>query len=183
MTCNFGYRLEGVPLVKSKSIWYAAPLESKLFALDNESIKMEYNVLMNNFGSKDELLNLKNPAKFFEHIAQNNINYALTSIKETSAFMYCKSNLYPFIVIDKELGKAKYIRRLFDPALGSSILKYIPNDNDDEMVIFTLSAGDWTHAVNRQNIPAEIASQIARREIDEESNCILLFYGERNRSN
>lgn len=180
MTCDFNFRFEGIPLVKSRSIWYASPLQSKLFCIDDKSIKKEYNLLMSKFGSKDKLLEMReDPAAFFEYINKEEINYVLTSIKETLSYVYCKSNIYPFIFLNKESGKVNYVEHLFDPIFGYSPLKYISHDNDGDMIMFTLAAEDWICNVDCNNIPIEISNRMPKQEINEESNCILLFYEEK----
>jgi len=180
---NFNVKLNGVPIVKSKSIWFANPLENYLSKVGENKIIYPYRINVNNFADKDKMIELqKNQQEFFKEINQNNIVYAFTSIKETSNFLYLKSNLHSLIWINKKTNKVEWINNIDDTRFGFANLKYFSHDCNDDKVLFLFepyNLNDKKTTINKLLQGMNQKKSVKFSDFKEDANPILLFYSEK----
>lgn len=171
----FNIRYEGVPFCKSRSIWFVSPLQNRMSYITDMSVENEYEIEMEGFGEISKLMDLQHKGmSFFEYISEENICYALTCIRETSRFVYCKSNIHSLIIIDKETKEVKSFNFLSDNSTGVLDLNYFSHDGDDERIMCIVSPQKW---ISRNSSSSEIKGE--HLKINADSNPLLFFYTEK----
>lgn len=163
----------GRQMVKSKQLWFTAPLDFKLYKYQNEQITAPYELNIPDANLLDEGLIEKatsNPMEFFKEVSSNSLTYSINSVRETSDYIVFSSNQERLYIINKKENKVYRDEYLDETALRMN-LKYFPHDGDDDKIMFILPARSY--ASYAQANP-EIAD--GSLEIDEFDNPILIFY-------
>lgn len=164
----------GVPIVKSKDIWYVIPLNNTLL---NVSQKTSYRINIENFGVPEDILKMqyKDTPNFMKEVSNNNICYALTSIRETTDFLYFKSNVHEFIRIDKKNNNIMWAKHCIDSSNNIKNLTYFPHDSDIDEVMFIANSKSFEDL----SVLFEDYKIIESNDNKDERNPILLFYKEK----
>lgn len=167
----------GVPIVKSKDIWYVIPLNNMLL---NISQKTSYRINIENFGVPENILKMQyeDTPNFLKEINDNKICYALTSIRETDNFLYFKSNIHEFIILDKRDNRIMWTKYCIDAANKINNLKYFPHDSDEDEIMFIANGSNNFEDLS---ILFENYKLVEIKDIKDDMNPILLFYKERGK--
>jgi len=175
---NFNIRVNGVSIVKSKSIWYANPLQNFISKINNSTVIYPYELISDRFGNEEELLKLQNsPKDFFGKIESNKAVYAFTSIRETSKNIYLKSNQHNLIWINKINNKVNCLDKIQDNRYGFTQLRYFPHDCNSDDILFILKPEKIS---NKKTLSDKIVNNtiIKQQPLRQEANPILVFYSE-----
>lgn len=172
-TADFILRQRGVPIVKSKSIWYVVPLGNSLLNLEGT---VTYQINCDKFGITDAILDKQytEPGKLVKEINEKQICYGFSSIRETNKFIYFKSNVHDFIRLDKTNNEVKWCQYARDLKNGISEMSYFPHDADDQQIMFIV---DFNGLEN-----SDILKRHTEKMDDthnEELNPVLIFYKEK----
>lgn len=170
---DFILRQRGVPIVKSKSIWYVIPLGNSLLNLERT---VTYQINCDNFGITDAILEKQytDPGRLVKEINEKQICYGFSSIRETNRFIYFKSNIHDFIRLDKTNNDSKWCQFARDLNNGIAEMNYFPHDADDQLIMFI---ADFNNLEN-SDILKKYTKKINNIK-DEELNPILVFYKEK----
>lgn len=164
----------GVPIVKSKDIWYAIPLNNKLL---NVSQKNTYKINIKNFGVPKGLLKTQyeDTPNFLKEINRNKICYALTSIRETDDFLYFKSNIHEFIRLDKKDKTIMWTEHCIDSVNKIKNLRYFPHDSEKKEIMFIANSNNFED-LSKLFKDDELVESTYNKD---DMNPILLFYKEK----
>jgi hypothetical protein len=173
---DFILRQKGLPIVKSKSIWYVIPLNNLLLNINDN---YEYQINIDNFGISSNILNeqYKNPSKLLQEIKEKQICYGLSSIRETSHCIYFKSNLHDFIRIDKVTKNIQWCNYCTDLNNRIKNIQYFPHDAEDNKIMFFADENSFEDFDAITKISPNIS--IKKKSLngkEEELNPILIFY-------
>jgi hypothetical protein len=176
-TADFILRQRGVPIVKSKSIWYVVPLENSLLNLKDTVV---YQVNCDNFGITKAILDKQytDPGKLVKEINEKQICYGFSSIRETNRFIYFKSNIHNFIRLDKTNNEVEWCQYVRDPNNNISDMSYFPHDAEDLQIMFIANL----NSLKNPDILKRYTQKMNDSQ-DEEPNPVLIFYKEKTVNN
>ncbi len=172
---DFHIRSQGLNLVKSKKIWFTAPLDYRLFVLEDDEISSMFELDIPEYAINSDIakLSISNPMSFFQKVLENNLIYSINSIRETSNFIVFKSNQPGIFIINKKNNTVYWDRSFSRQSLLSSV-GYYPHEGDDNKVMFILSPHSYT-----QGTAPEVDAIIDSFDIKEDDNPILIFFREK----
>lgn len=172
-TVDFILRQQGVPIVKSKSIWYVVPLDNLLL---NSEGNITYRIKTNNFGISKNMLEIQysNTKRLIDEINEKQICYGFSSIRETNKAIYFKSNIHDLIILNKKNNRIEWNTYLQDEANNINNLIYFPHDGDDNKIMFIIT--DRSSFKNLDIL--DKYSNATEELVNEEQNPILVFYKE-----
>ena len=167
----------GVSIVKSKAIWYVAPLSN---VLSNLSQQKEYRINIENFGVPKNIIKLQyeDNKKFMDEIYDKKLCFGLSSIRETEKSIFFSSNRHHFIKLDKKNNHIEWMQFSVDLENNIKNMNYFPHDADDNEIIFIAKPDSFEDLdLLIENNPA--AKLYTKNMQNEEMNPILVFYKER----
>lgn len=172
---DFHIRSRGRNLVKSKQIWFAAPLDYSLSVFRNSQIYTSIKLDISGYTLNDRLikLSISDPFAFFMEVNSNSLIYSFNSIRETPNHIVFKSNQNGFFIIEKANNKL-YWNKFNNECFMSSLVNYYPHDGNDGKIMFILPAHEYIHHTNNSMISA-----LGILEIKEDDNPILIFFKEK----
>jgi hypothetical protein len=177
---EFPFRQYGRQIVKSRQIWFASPLGYQIGKImEDYELKFPYTLKPENPITPDLIESAtSNMSSFFSKTRRDKIIYGVSSIRETDNFLIFKTNIFEFLIMNKNTLTLAGYERLFDRNLGR-LANYYPHDGDDNRVMFIFQASEWLMR-RAQDVPAHIQFMIDSVKVDEDSNPILVFYKEKN---
>jgi hypothetical protein len=183
---DFYFKGYGRHLVKSKSIWFTAPLDYNLYKINNGDGDFEIPYTLEVKNPITERLREKqftDDRSFYNEVSENKIIHTFSSIVETDRFILLNTNLSGFMMINKQTSEVTWEHKIKEEQLGGfSILnKIFPVDGEENRVMFIVDAVYWEKAVQIfwDKIAPKWQEQISKMNIVEDSNPILLFYKEK----
>ncbi len=180
---KFGIRNNGKQIVKSKNIWFTAPLDFSLYTLIDGEIESPYQLDLSTKTMNEHLIkkSTTDPTTFFNTVASNNIIYGINSIRETNNFFVLKSNLPGYFIINKSTFEVQWEKSWEDEYTGVKLSNYYPHDNDDNRIMFVVKPQEWMKrdVKKNENIPSFWKEKINSINMEEDSNPILFFYREK----
>lgn len=169
---DFPIRSNGRQMVKSKQLWFTAPLDFKLFKYTNEQIGAPYELNISDDKLDGELIEkaTSNPMEFFREVSGNNLTYSINSVRETSDYIVFSSNQERLYIINKKENQVYWDEYIDEDALRMN-LSYFPHDGDDDKIMFVLPAASYASYAKAN---PEITD--GSLDINELDNPILVFY-------
>lgn len=167
----------GVSIVKSKAIWYVAPLSN---LLSNISQQKKYRIDIEDFGVPQEIINLQyeDQNKFMKDVYDNKLCFGLSSIRETNQSLYFRSNRHAFIKLDKKDKHIEWMQYGVDSENNIKNINYFPHEADDNEIIFIAKSDSFEDLdLVIENNPS--TEQHTKNMQKEEINPILIFYKEK----
>lgn len=174
---EFPIRSQGRQLVKSKQMWFSAPLDFSLFTYNNDEIQIPYELEISNSKLDESLIEkaVSNPPQFFDAVMNNNLTYSVNSVRETTDYIVFRSNREGFFIIDKRDNSIYWDKYVQERALGMNLTSYYPHEGDDNKIMFILEAD--THM---ENPNASLSDNIYIQKLKKEDNPILIFYKQKD---
>ncbi|SEK19884.1 6-bladed beta-propeller [Parapedobacter koreensis] len=174
---DFPIRTLGRQMVKSKQLWFTAPLDFNLFHFNKNQVQIPYELSLSNTVTDERLIkeSTSNPQRFFEEVTGNNLIYAVNSIRETTDHLVFRSNQGGIFIINKNENKIYWDSYVEETLLGMDLTYYYPHDGDDDKIMFILPAEVYTQ--HMQSNPKSSATPL---KIKEDDNPILIFYKQKN---
>ena len=170
-------------LVKSKNIWYTAALDYNLYKFNKGKIEIPYTFKVKNPITKRLIDKSREESNdFFREVAENNIIWAFGFPVETERFIFLRSNLAGFMMINKKTSELTVEKQIKEEQLGGLDLRqYIPVDGDENRVIIKIDVIEWLRLVKAhpEKVAPKWKEKVSKMEIVEDSNPILLFYKEK----
>jgi hypothetical protein len=180
---DFAIRNFGRQIVKSKNIWFVAPLSFDMQVINDTEIEVPYKLEVEASLTDEDLIkkSSSDPRSFFRKVLDDKIIYSISSIRETDHHLLLKPNLYGFYLVNKATLEVQWIRYVDDKYSGLKLTNYYPHEGDDNRVMFIVQAEEWMNRsfVNPENIPQQWKEKINAIKVEEDSNPILLFYKEK----
>lgn len=173
---DFPIRVSGRQMVKSKQLWFTAPLDFNLFSYDKEQIRTPYELAIPDAGLDENLINkaTSNPMLFFGEVAKNNLIYSINSIRETSDYIVFHANQGGLFTINKKENEVHWDKSVEELSLHMK-LTYYPHDGDDDKIMFILPAEAYT-----QHAKSNPGSSDNSLDVKEYDNPILIFYKQKS---
>lgn len=170
---EFPISSNGCRLVRSKQIWFSAPVDFTLFTYRDKQIQTPYGLEFKTAKPSEDLIkkSISNFPQFLEEINNNNLTYSVHSIRETTDYIVFCSNRDGLFTIDKKTNTIYWDRDVEAMDLGVNLTSYFPHEGDDDKIMFILQASTF---IQHRNInPSE---NIYLQKIQQEDNPILIFY-------
>ncbi len=178
---DFAIRSQGNLLVKSKRVWFNAPLDFGLFLYEKQEAKSPYKLNLSASSLNKDLIkeSISDPQVFFRKVMDGDLIYGFNSIRETKDYLVFRSNQSGLFILNKGDNKVYRDRVIEDRNLGMNIVNYYyPHGGDDDKILFVLSPEIYfTH---RQLATEDsVINRLDSLNIKEEDNPILIFYKEK----
>ena len=172
---DFHIRSQGRNLVKSKQLWFTAPLDYSLFVFKNNQICNPIKLDISEYALNEDLikLSISDPLAFFKEVNGNSLIYSLNSIRETSNHLVFKSNQKGVFIINKNDNVVYWDKHDNGQSMLSSKY-YYPHEGDDEKIMFIIPAHEYVN-----NAETTLKNNIGAPGIKEEDNPILIFFKEK----
>ena len=172
---DFPFRSVGRSIVKSKQVWFTAPLDFNMYNYEKERIKTPYKLdlptsdLTENFIRKS----ISDPQSFYMEVLSKNLIYSIKSIRETQNYLVFNSNQEGIFIVNKN-NKKVYWEKFNDERFPNTKLRYYPHDGDDDKVMFIIDAKEQIN-------PAKLDGSNKKNslEMEEDDNPVLIFYKEK----
>jgi hypothetical protein len=170
---DFPIRSQGRQLVKSKHMWFTAPLDFNLFTYKEDQIQIPYELKISKSKLDENLIekSISNPPQFFDAVMDNKLIYSINSIRETTDFLVFRSNQEGFFVINKRDNKVYWDKFVEEKALEMNLTFYCPHEGDDNKIMFILEADAHMQSPN-----ASLSDNIYIQKLKKEDNPVLIFY-------
>ncbi|MDR0605733.1 MAG: 6-bladed beta-propeller [Bacteroidales bacterium] len=181
---EFPFRPYGRLIVKSKQIWFSAPLGYQIGRITEDyKFDFPYTLKTEKQITKDMIeLATSNYMSFSRKIREEGIIYGISSIRETDNFLVFKTNRIPLLMMSKNGLTVEGYRRVFDKNIKVRLANYFPHDGDDNRIMFIVQPNEWKERETPKNIPPHIQSLVDSVKIEDDNNPILMFYKEKNKS-
>lgn len=175
---DFPIRSQGNQLVKSKRLWFSAPLDFSLFFYEEQQLKSPYKLDIPASELNESLIkkSVSDPQAFFREVMDGNLIYGLNSIRETSDYLVFRSNRNGLFIINKEDNKVYWDKIVEEETLGMDMANYYyPYEGDDDKILFILLPENY---VKHHQLTTEHMSmrKIDSLKMKEDDNPILIFY-------
>jgi hypothetical protein len=190
---DFPYRHYGRQMVKSKNIWFVSLLDFRFGRL-TEDYKIEYPyTLQPERTITDDLaqLSISDYSSYSQKVRRDNIIAAAGSIRETDNFLVFKTNIFRFIVVNKNTLTLDNIY-IFDKNLGAVLPNYFPHEGNDNRIMLIVESGAWVNRKKNENtsdyiraivdtvkVPEKLQALLDSVKVDEDDNPLLIFYKEK----
>lgn len=178
---DFPIRSKGLQMVKSKRVWFNAPLDYKLYCFEEDTPVTHYQLDISKLS--DDLIekSVSNPLSFLEEVSRKNIVYSINSLRETEHFLIFRSNQTDFFLLDKEDNKLYADKLLLDDIFYINPEDYHPHEGDDNSVLFILTADRYLHQPELMSgLPTEWRKKAEVLNIKVDDNPILFFFKEKD---
>ncbi len=174
---DFPIRGQGRQMVKSKQLWFTAPLDFNLFNYGKNQLHIPYELSLLNDVSDEHLIkeSTSNPQKFFQEVMSNHLIYTVNSIRETTDHLVFRSNQEGIFVINKNENKVYWDKYVEEKSLSINLTYYYPHEGDDDKIMFILPAEVYT-----QHAQSDSENNTNLQKIREDDNPILIFYKQKN---
>jgi len=174
---DFPIRSLGRQIVKSKQLWFTAPLDFNLLHFNKNKIAIPYEIALSNTVTDEHLIkeSASSPQKFFEEVMRNNLIYAVNSIRETTDHLVFRSNQGGIFIINKNDNKVYWDSYVEESSLGIDLTYYYPHDGDDGKIMFILPAEVYT-----QHLQSNKMNNATPLDIKADDNPILIFYKQKS---
>jgi len=168
---DFSIRNFGRYLVKSKNVWFNAPLDFNFFSYTKGKTNTVIELDMPGKKVDENLIkkSISDPGSFFHDIFTSNLIFSINSARETKGHLVFKSNLEGIFIMNKN-NKKVYWEKITEKKFPDMNIQYYPHDGDDDKLMFILPAGELV----RENVP-----NIDLPNIKEDDNPVLIFYREK----
>lgn len=176
---DFPVRSKGQQMVKSKRIWINAPLDYKVYCMENNNLVTHYQLNLPVSKLSDELIKsaVSNPIDFLNQVNKDNIIYSINSTRETENHLIFRSNRTDFFLLNKINNTLYKNNFLLQNIFNISPENYYPHEGDDNNLLFIVSAEKWEEQ-QLSNLPKEIQEKVKKFTISGEDNPILFFFKE-----
>lgn len=170
---DFPIRSVGRQMVRSKHLWFTAPLDFNLFYFGGNQVSVPYHVSLPNAGLDERLVkeSISNPQKFFEAVAGKQLNYAINSVRETTGYLIFRANQRGIFMMDKKENMLYWETSVKADKLGVELTNYYPHDGDDDKIMFVLPAETYI-----RQLEANPDRRTMALDVKEDDNPILVFY-------
>ena len=173
---DFAIRSLGRTMVKSKHLWFAAPLDYNLFYFNKGEVHNPYEILMSKIVTEGLIQESKsNPQYFFQEVIGKELIYALNSIRETTDYLVFRPNLGGIFIVDKNEDEIYWDSYVEEDLLDINLTYYYPHDGNDDKIMFVLPA-----EVYAQHQQSNHHSSKTMLDVKEDDNPILIFYKQKN---
>src|SRR5690606_30935474 len=91
---DFPIRIQGRQMVRSKQLWFTAPLDFNLFNYEKNYTRTPYELSFLNSEINESLVNMSvsDPQKFFQEVMTKKQIYGINAIRETNVYLIFRSN-------------------------------------------------------------------------------------------
>lgn len=179
-TNNFFF--EGPYVVESRHICFAERYGNVILKVEGEDAVPIYYLDFGSHWLSDSRFweNEQNNQFFVLESLKNKIVHSVSEIRETKDYLVFKTNLFGFVIYNKQTRTADYLNELQDDEAGFLSANYFAHDGDDQKMMFVESPNNIRNiskriegdenSFNRQRF-LEIASTL-----EEDANPVLLLY-------
>lgn len=179
---EFPIRSKGLQMVRSKQIWFTALLDFRLYVLDNNEIKSQYQLNIDTSNLTENLIkkSISNPVEFFNEVMVHELVYNVNSVRETANYLFFYTNQSELFIVNKEKKETSMIDFSKEGFLNIEAYDYYPHEGDDNSVMFIIPAERWVKQTNViQKSLNGLGKQMELLDIQDDDNPILLFLKEK----
>lgn len=183
---NFPVRARGLQMVKSKQVWFTAPLDFKIYRFENNEnpVEASYQLDIPISDLNDDLIKktISNPVEFLMEVSTKKIIYSINSVRETANYLVFRSNHDDFFILDKVENKLHNDKFILQKTFYISPSDYYPHEGDDDSILFVVPAERWMNKNTtsiKAGLPAKWQEVVEALNVNEDDNPILFFFKEK----
>lgn len=171
---DFPIRIQGRQMVRSKQLWFTAPLDFNLFNYEKNYTRTPYELSFLNSEINESLVNMSvsDPQKFFQEVMTKKQIYGINSIRETNDYLIFRSNQEGIFILDKKQDQVYWDQFVEEKTIDMNLTNYFPHEGDDNKIMFILHPDE----LYRKHKKADLSNIEMLSEVEVDDNPILIFY-------
>jgi hypothetical protein len=172
----------GPSVVESQHVCFTERYGNVIMKIEDEDAVPMYYLDFGSHWMSDSQFedNEQNNQFFVLESHQNKIVHSISAIRETKDYLVFKTNLFGFVIYNKQTRTADYLSELEDNESGFRNMNYFAHDGDDQKMLFVESVNNIRNITPR--VEGDDNSPNRRRLLDlastleDDANPVLLLY-------